>query len=42
MSLSTILTRFVICIRHGHDWVRAHRRDGSSYMRCQGCREVRS
>jgi len=42
MILSNLLTRFVICVRHGHEWVRAHRKDGSSYLRCMGCNEVRS
>lgn len=42
MSLSTIQTRALICLRHGHEWRRAHRRDGSSYLRCVGCNEVRA
>jgi len=42
MILSNLLTRALICIRHGHEWVKAHRKDGSSYLRCQGCNEVRS
>lgn len=42
MTLSMILTRFVICLRHGHEWMRAHRADGTSYLRCVGCNEVRA
>lgn len=40
--LSNLLTRALICLRHGHEWRRAHRRDGSSYLRCVGCNEVRA
>lgn len=42
MSLSTILTRALICLRYGHEWAKAHRRDGSSYHRCMGCHEVKA
>jgi hypothetical protein len=42
MILSNLLTRFVICLRHGHEWRKAHRLDGTSYERCMGCDEVRS
>lgn len=41
MILSHLLTRALICARHGHEWFKAHRKDGSSYFRCMGCDEVR-
>lgn len=39
--LSSILARALICLRHGHEWRKAHRRDGSSHLRCVGRNEVR-
>lgn len=42
MILSRFLTKVLICVRHGHEWRRAHRIDGTSYLRCMGCDEVRA